>query len=101
MGETVADVATTLGVLSGKGAGAYTSGLVGGALSARKIAVVAGAAAPYPEAIGRLEGLGASTTVVTPGSGTAAPSVIPYEFHKDLDAFLAAAPGVGPSRWPR
>ena len=27
MGETVADVATTLGVLSGKGAGAYTGGL--------------------------------------------------------------------------
>ena len=29
--------------------------------------------------------LGATTDVVTPGTGTTAPSIIPYEFHKDLE----------------
>src|SRR6202035_1214669 len=39
---------------------------------------------------------GATATTVTPGAATTAPSVIPYEFHKDMDAFLSAMPGPGP-----
>ncbi len=50
-------------------------------------------AAPYPEAVTELGALGATTEVVTPGTGTTAPSVIPYEFHSDLNAYLANSKG--------
>ncbi|HWC84972.1 MAG TPA: amidase family protein [Solirubrobacteraceae bacterium] len=115
MGETVTDVANELNVLAGRDpddpatAGQpsplpdYTAGLSTAALSGKHIAVVstatgfsAGVAAVYQSAVGELGALGASTTVVAPGAGTAAPSVIPYEFHRDMDAFLAGVPGSGP-----
>jgi hypothetical protein len=38
---------------------------------------------------------GATTEVVTPGAAATAPTVVPYEFHRDLDSFLAATPGGG------
>lgn len=104
IGQTVSDVATTLGVLAGpdpsdpatKGQPPvpnYTAGLSPTALSGKEIAVVASTTAPYPTAVAELGTLGATATVVTPGTGTTAPSVIPYEFHRDLDAYLSSPKG--------
>jgi Asp-tRNA(Asn)/Glu-tRNA(Gln) amidotransferase A subunit family amidase len=100
IGQTVADVASVLGVLAGPDPSDpvttaqppvpdYSAGLAAGALAGKKIAVVSSTTAPYTTAVAELATLGASTTVVTPGTGTTAPSVLPYEFHRDLDAFLS------------
>ena len=71
----------------------YTAGLSAGALSGKKIAVVSSTTVPYPAAVTELETLGAKPTTVTPGAAAKAPSVIPYEFHRDLDSFLASTSG--------
>lgn len=103
VGQTVADVAAELGVLAGPDPSDpatlsqpspvpdYAEGLSATALSGEKIAVVSSTSVPYPTAVAELEALGASTTVVTPGTGTTAPSVVPYELHKGLDAYLSSA----------
>ena len=111
IGETVADVATALNVLAGpdpsdpgtKGQPAtlpdYTAGLSPTALSGKKIAVIPAPAPPatlapqYVTAESELGALGASTVTETPGAGTSEPSVIPYEFHKDLNEFLGNPKG--------
>jgi amidase len=104
IGMTVKDVAMTLGVLAGPdprdpatlGQPAlpnYLSGLTPTALSGKKIAVVASTTPPYPEAITELAAVGATTNLVTPGTGTTEPSVIPYEFHSDLNAYLSNPKG--------
>jgi amidase len=104
IGQTVADVASTLGVLAGPDpsdpatAGQpnplpdYSAGLTPTALQGKKIAVVSSTTVPYPTAVSELATLGATTTVVTPAAATKAASVVPFEFHLDLDAFLASAP---------
>ncbi|HWF74212.1 MAG TPA: amidase family protein [Solirubrobacteraceae bacterium] len=114
MGQTVTDVADELNVLAGSDPSDpatsgepsplpdYTTGLAPGALSAKHIAVVSSTglatniAAVYTSAVTELGTLGATATTVTPGTGTTAPSVIPYEFHKGIDSFLSAMPGPGP-----
>jgi amidase len=108
IGQTVEDVATELGVLAGPDptdpitesqpspVPNYTAGLSPTALSGKKIAVLSTTTAPYPEAVSELGTLGATTTVVTPGTATTAPSVIPYELHKSLDSYLAATTSTGP-----
>jgi amidase len=100
IGQTVADVAQALGVLAGPDPAdpatlgqpaplpSYTEGLKPTALAGKKIAVVSSTTAPYPTAVTELETLGATTGVVTPAAGTTEPSVLPYEFHRDLDAYL-------------
>jgi amidase len=105
IGQTIGDVASALSVLAGPDPAdpvtlgqpsplpSYTAGLTSTALSGKKIAVVSSTSVPYPTAVTELETLGASTGVVTPGTGTTAPSVIPYEFHRDLNTYLA---GTGP-----
>jgi len=70
----------------------YTAGLSTTALSGKKIAVVSSTTVPYPTAVSELATLGATTTVVTPGAATKAASVLPYEFHRDLDTYLSSAP---------
>ncbi len=101
IGQTVADVATALGVLAGPDPSdpatanqpnplpSYTAGLTPTALAGKKIAVISSTTAPYPTAVSELGTLGATTKVVTPGAATKVPSVIPYEFHKGLDSFLS------------
>lgn len=102
IGQTVSDVASALSVLAGPDPAdpvtlgqpsplpSYTAGLKPTALSGKKIAVVSSTSAPYPAAVTELEALGASTGVVTPGTGTTAPSIIPYEFHRDLNTYLSS-----------
>jgi Asp-tRNA(Asn)/Glu-tRNA(Gln) amidotransferase A subunit family amidase len=108
IGQTVSDVATALGVLAGPDPSdpategqppvpSYTAGLSSMALSGKKIAVISSTTAPYPTAVAELSALGASTTVVTPGAGTTAPSVIPYELHRDLNSYLTKPGGFTPS----
>jgi Asp-tRNA(Asn)/Glu-tRNA(Gln) amidotransferase A subunit family amidase len=105
IGQTVADVAKGLEVLAGPDpsdpatAGqpnplpSYSAGLSATALSGKKVAVVSSTTVPYPAAVSELATLGASTTTVTPAAATTAPSVIPYEFHQDLDSYLSSTGG--------
>jgi len=106
IGQTVSDVAAALDALAGPDPSDpategqpttlpdYTAGLSPGALGGKQIAVIPSPAAPatlppqYVAAESELGALGATTVVETPGTGTSQPSVIPYEFHKDLDEFL-------------
>jgi amidase len=102
IGQTVSDVAAALSVLAGPDPAdpvtlgqpsplpSYTEGLSSAALSGKRIAVVSSTAAPYPAAVSELETLGATTGVVTLGTSTTAPSVIPYEFHRDLNTYLSS-----------
>ncbi|MFG1874238.1 amidase family protein [Sphaerisporangium sp. NPDC049003] len=98
--RTVYDAASALTVIAGPDradpatAGApvrnYTEGLSATALRGKKIAVVASTAAPYPAMVTALQSLGATTTQVTPGTPSPDPaSVVPSEFKRDLDAYLA------------
>jgi len=105
IGQTVGDVATALSVLAGPDPGDpatagqpsplpdYTAGLTPTALNGKKIAVVSSTTAPYPAAVSELSTLGATTTVVTPGAAASAASVIPYEFKRDLNSYLAGTSG--------
>jgi Asp-tRNA(Asn)/Glu-tRNA(Gln) amidotransferase A subunit family amidase len=116
MAQSVADVAAELGVLAGPDpadpatAGQptpvpdYSAGLVPTALAGNKIATVAvnaeaskrtAAELVYIAATEAATSAGATTELVTPGAAPTAPSVVPYEFHRDLDTFLAATPGGG------
>jgi amidase len=102
--QTVSDVATALQVIAGPDPSdpvtekqpdplpSYTAGLSPTALAGAKIAVVSSTTSPYPTAVAELEKLGATTTVVTPGTGTTEPSIVPYELHRELNAFLADSP---------
>lgn len=70
----------------------YLSGLTTAALTGKRIGVVAGAAAPYPEAVKAITDLGA--TAVTKTIGTAAPNqVLTREFKRDLNAYLGGLSG--------
>jgi amidase len=105
IGQTVGDVAAALSVFAGPDpsdpatAGQpsplpdYTAGLTPTALNGKKIAVVSSTTAPYPTAVSELTTLGATTTVVTPGAAAKAASVIPYEFKRDLNSYLAGTSG--------
>jgi amidase len=103
--QTVKDAAVELELLLGESGtlGKFTKAQTTTALVNKNIAVV-GTAAPasrsvteqvYVTAENQLNNLGATFTKVTPGTATTAPSVIPYEFHRDLNAYLAAAPKPG------
>jgi amidase len=81
VGQTVYDTAAELTALTGHD---YTSGLSATALTGKKIAVIANTTAPYPAALSALTTLGATTTTVTPGAATTAPSVVPYELQRDF-----------------
>jgi amidase len=116
MGQTVSDVATELNILAGPDpsdpatAGQpatlpnYTAGLSTGALGGKRVAVVPttpssapGAANPYPAAIATIGGSGAQLSTrsfTTPSPNP--PSIVPSEFKRDLNAYLAAEPGSGP-----
>jgi len=114
IGQTVADVANELNAFAGpdptdpatSGQPStlpnYAAGLSTTALSGKNIAVVPAAgltsniASVYQSAVTELGTLGATASTVAPGTGTTAPSVIPYEFHKDIDAFLAGVHGDAP-----
>jgi Asp-tRNA(Asn)/Glu-tRNA(Gln) amidotransferase A subunit family amidase len=104
IGQTVTDVATALGVLAGpdptdpatlgQPVPNYLTGLSTTALNGKKVAVIEKVTSvPYPEAVAELSALGATTNAVTPGAGTTAPSVIPYELHAGLDSFLSNSKG--------
>jgi hypothetical protein len=116
MAQTVADVAAQLDVLAGPDptdpitetqptpVPDYSAGLSPTALTGDKIATVAVKAnaaersaneLAYVAATTAATSAGATTEVVTPGAATTAPSVVPYEFHRDLDTFLGALPGEG------
>src|SRR4051794_18723916 len=81
IGQTVFDAAAELSAMTGKD---YTSGLSATALTGKKVAVIANTTAPYPAAVTGLGGAGATTTTVTPGAATTAPSAIPYELRRDF-----------------
>jgi len=99
--QTVTDAAIELEALSGKTG--YTTGLKATALEGDKVAVVpikktaerSAAEQVYVTAENAASTLEATNVKVTPGTATTAPSVVPYEFHRDLDTYLGAAPDPG------
>ena len=99
--QTVADAAVALEALTGETG--YTTGLKATALEGDKIAVVATKKPAergvteqvYVTAENAASTLEATNVKVTPGTTTTAPSVVPYEFHRDLDAYLGASPDPG------
>jgi amidase len=104
IGQTVADVATALGVLAGPDPSDpatlgqpvpnYLSGLSPTALSGKKIAVIEKVTtAPYPEAVAKLTALGATTNEVATPAALVTPSIVPYEFHRDLNTYLSSPKG--------
>jgi Asp-tRNA(Asn)/Glu-tRNA(Gln) amidotransferase A subunit family amidase len=97
--QTVKDAAGELEMLLGESgvAAKYTAGLKTTALVGKNIAVVATKEPSarsvneqvYVTAENQLNNVGASFAKVEVGKATTAPSVIPYEFHRDLNAYLA------------
>jgi amidase len=100
--QTVKDAASELEMLLGESgaAGKYTASLKTTALVNKNIAVVATKEPSarsvneqvYVSAENQLNSLGATFGKVEVTKGTTAPSVIPYEFHRDLNAYLAKEP---------
>lgn len=100
--QTVKDAASELEMLLGESgaAGKYTAGLKTTALVNKNIAVLATKEPAtrtvneqvYVTAENQLNSLGGSFAKVEPTKGTTAPSVIPYELHRDLNAYLAKEP---------
>ena len=98
--QTVKDAAIALEALSGQaGTNKYTAGLTPNALFTASMSVI-----PMKEPAARslaeqlyvttentANSLGANLVRVTPGAAVAAPSVVPFELHRDLDSYLAAA----------
>jgi amidase len=99
--QTVTDAALELEALTGTAG--YTTGLKTTALEGKKIAVVpikktaerGVTEQVYVTAENAASTLEATTVKVTPGTPATVPSVIPYEFHQGLDAYLGAAPDPG------
>jgi Asp-tRNA(Asn)/Glu-tRNA(Gln) amidotransferase A subunit family amidase len=99
--QTVTDAAVALEALTGETG--YTAGLKATALEGDKIAVVATKKPAergvteqvYVTAENAASTLEATNVKVTPGAATTAPSVVPYEFHRDLDAYLGSSPDPG------
>jgi amidase len=115
--QTVPDLATALSVVAGPDAEDpgtagqpailpdYGAFLSPEALVGKKVAVVTvssneetGTAGPaFLAAKAELATLGATAEAATAGAAPAAPSVIPFEFHRDLNAYLDESPGGGAS----
>jgi Asp-tRNA(Asn)/Glu-tRNA(Gln) amidotransferase A subunit family amidase len=105
VGRTVADVAAALAVLAGPdradpatlgtpAASDYPAALSTAALQGKRIAVVASTVQPYPAVLAALQAQGATPVVVTLGTPSPnPPSVVPTEFKRDLNAYLAGRPG--------
>jgi amidase len=104
--RTVYDAATELQAVAGEdpvgdpatsGAPAvpdYLAGLTPTALSGKKVAVTSSSTAPYPSVISAIQGLGASTSVVTIGTPSPNPaSIVTREFKRDLNNYLAGNSG--------
>jgi Asp-tRNA(Asn)/Glu-tRNA(Gln) amidotransferase A subunit family amidase len=98
--QTVKDASVALEALTGQaGTGIYTTGLKAGALFNANVSVIAtkepssrsAAEQVYVAAENAANSLGANLTRVTPGAAVVAPSVVPFELHRDLDTYLAAA----------
>jgi Amidase len=89
--RTVYDAALALGAMADED---YVSGLSAGALSGKRVAVIASTAAPYPAAVSAVEALGATTAVKTVGTPSPnPPSIVLREFERDLDDYLSGVSG--------
>ena len=105
--RTVADAAAQLQAIAGSdpddpatvGAPAppdYLAAMSPTALAGKKVAVIAGAAAPYPAVVTALAGLGATTvekTIGTPSPNP--PSIVTRELKRDVNGYLGGVPGAG------
>ncbi len=74
----------------------YLAALSLTALSGKRVAVISGAAAPYPAVVSALAGLGATPVVTTIGTPSPnPPSIVVSELKRDLNDYLADVPGAG------
>ncbi|MCU1676596.1 MAG: hypothetical protein JWM93_1354, partial [Frankiales bacterium] len=103
IGRTVTDVATELQAIVGKdgddaatsGAPAsapdYLTGLTTNALSGKRIGVTNSTNANYVAANAALAAAGATLVTITAPAPAATASVFPYEFKRDLNAYLSSS----------
>jgi Asp-tRNA(Asn)/Glu-tRNA(Gln) amidotransferase A subunit family amidase len=93
--RTVRDAALALEAMSDAQSPAnYAGALSPGALSGKRVAVVSGAAAPYPAAVSAIEALGATAVVKSIGAPDPnPPSIVTREFKRDLNAYLGGVSG--------
>jgi len=98
--QTVKDAAIALEALTGQtGTNKYTAGLTPNALFTANMSVIPTlepakrslAEQLYVATENTANSFGANLVRVTPGTAVTAPSVVPFELHRDLDSYLAAA----------
>ena len=67
----------------------YLAGLSPTALAGKRVAVISSNTAPYPTVVSTIQGLGATTAVVSIGTPSPnPPSIVLSEFKRDLDVYL-------------
>jgi amidase len=111
MTQTVYDAAAELGGMAGtdpedpatatQPAGLsydYVSGLSMVALQGTRLGVVASTDPTYQAAVAKVQQLGATTVTITAPANTSAPSILGYEFKRDLNAYFARLPEDAPMR---
>ena len=109
MARTVADVAAELQAIAGADsedaatAGQppvpdYSAGLTADGLAGKRIGTVASNDPLYQAAVAKVQQLGATTVQITAPANTSRPSILSYEFKRDLNAYLARLPDAAPRK---
>jgi amidase len=74
----------------------YVAGLSATALNGKRLGVVDSTNANYQAAVAALQALGATTVTIPTPTAANVPSVLTYEFKRDLNAYLARLPESAP-----
>jgi Asp-tRNA(Asn)/Glu-tRNA(Gln) amidotransferase A subunit family amidase len=107
IGRTVRDVASELDAIAGPDPAdpatvgqppvpEYLNGLAPSALTGKRIGVIASTDPNYAGAIAAIQSAGATPVTVTAPGAVATPTVLGYEFKRDLNAYLGGLPSNAP-----
>jgi Asp-tRNA(Asn)/Glu-tRNA(Gln) amidotransferase A subunit family amidase len=109
MARTVADAAVELQAIAGRDktdpatadqppVPDYVTGLTADALEGERIGTVASNDPIYQAAVAKVQQLGATTVQITAPANTGRPSILSYEFKRDLNSYLSRLPGSAPMK---
>ena len=109
MARTVADAAVELQAIAGRDetdpatadqppVPDYVAGLTAEALEGERIGTVASNDPIYQAAVAKVRQLGATTVQITAPANTGRPSILSYEFKRDLNSYLSRLPGSAPMK---
>ncbi len=109
MTRTVADAAAELQAIAGRDENDpatadqppvpdYAAGLAADGLAGKRIGTVASNDPVYQAAVATVQRLGATTVQITAPANTTRPSILNYEFKRDLNAYLSRLPDSAPMR---